>query len=68
MLLEFEGWIMEKYGEIPGAVTESKQEVSRVAEIADEDEDLDAIAYIQAKRNVSNLHKAKKQMMTIKHK
>ena len=74
MVSEFEDWIMQKYGEIPGNVagTDSKQEASRPAaasaELDDEDEDLDAIAYIKAKRNVSNLHKAKKQLLTIKHK
>ena len=72
MLAEFEDWIMQKYGEIPGNVAnmDSNQEASRpaAAELADEEEDLDAIAYIKAKRNVSNLHKAKKQLLTIKHK
>ena len=72
MLDEFERWIMEKYGEIPGNVAgmDSKTEVNRpaaaAAEIVDEEEDLDAIAYIKAKRNVNNLHKAKKQMLSIK--
>jgi hypothetical protein len=69
MVNEFETWLLEKYGEVPGHVTENKHEVSRTTDgNVEEDEDLDAIAYIKAKRNVSTLHKAKKQMMSIKHK
>jgi hypothetical protein len=71
MITEFEAWLLDKYGEIPGHVQPDKtHEISRTTEGLDEeeDEDMDAIAYIKAKRNVSNLHKAKKQMLNIKHK
>jgi hypothetical protein len=69
MLGEFEAWLLEKYGELPGNITDIK-DISKTTMdmVKEEDEDMDALAYIKAKRNVSNLHKAKKQMLTIKHK
>mmetsp|Transcript_8117 Transcript_8117/g.15977 ORF Transcript_8117/g.15977 Transcript_8117/m.15977 type:complete len:608 (+) Transcript_8117:349-2172(+) len=63
LVAEFEAWYEEKFGaRVSFKVPDVKPEVAKV----DEDVDSDALAYIKAKKNVETLHRAKKQLSTVR--
>ena len=63
LISEFEIWYEKKFGIVMPKSNESLRKVmANVEEPANEELDLDAIAYIKAKKNVYTLHKAKKNI------
>ncbi|OMJ86652.1 hypothetical protein SteCoe_11804 [Stentor coeruleus] len=61
LIAEFEIWYEKKFGAQPEMMSrESARERPQTEEKTNEDLDLDALAYIKAKKNVQTLHKAKK--------
>ncbi|OMJ90760.1 hypothetical protein SteCoe_6838 [Stentor coeruleus] len=61
LIAEFEIWYEKKFGNQPETMSrESARERPQTEEKTNDDLDLDAFAYIKAKKNVQTLHKAKK--------
>lgn len=67
LLQKFEQWFTKKYGiaisDIENPLINQKNEDDEVEEqrVMDEDVDEDALAYIKAKKKVSDIQKARKQ-------
>lgn len=63
LVAEFEAWYEEKFGaRVTFKAPEARPEVAKI----DEDVDQDAISYIKAKKNVETLHRAKKQLSSVR--
>jgi len=62
LVSEFEAWYQNKFG---SAVQVMNESIKSEEKEADEDLDPDALAFIKARKHVSNLHKAKKTLAAV---